>query len=131
MVKNGREEFLTIYFEEAEELLRDVDERLGDMRRDPTSAATLQSLRRVAHTIKSSAGLMGFENIKTYARALETVMRALEDGDVEAGDVIDLVCVSFRLLRAANAELEDTGRVNESAIAEQTRALEDLLLKSP
>jgi two-component system chemotaxis sensor kinase CheA len=129
-VDHRREEYLDIYFEEVEGLLQDLDERLNGLRHRPTDAANLETLRRVAHTIKSSAGLMGFEETKAFARELESVMKALEVGRVEPSSVVDLVCASFQFLRATSAELKNTGRENQSAIAEKTRDLENLLLHS-
>jgi two-component system chemotaxis sensor kinase CheA len=126
-MKDRKAEYLDIYFEEVDDLLTDLDQRLAALRSNPADADTLAALRRVAHTIKSSAGLMGFQAIKAFAKTLEASMDALKDGEIAPdAAVIDRLCESFEYFHVANAGLRESSREPEQDLAEKTRALDAL-----
>jgi len=67
----GIPELIGVFVEEMTELLDGVDAALADLRADPGDFAAARCLHRVAHTLKTSAGLMGFPSVGQFAVTVE------------------------------------------------------------
>jgi chemosensory pili system protein ChpA (sensor histidine kinase/response regulator) len=64
-------ELIAGFLQEAEEHLAGVNAALRELARDPRAAAPLQEIRRRIHTLKGTAGMMGFAEIAHLSHALE------------------------------------------------------------
>ena len=104
--------FHAIFFEEADEHLANVETLL--LRLDPTApdAEALNAIFRAVHSIKGSAGMLGFTEIVSLTHAFENLLdllrknqRPLTHADVDAmlrsGDVVKTQ-VAFRRGRAGS-----------------------------
>lgn len=119
--------YLDLYFEEARELFRGLRVLLDEFRREPGDAETQETLRRIAHTAKTSAGLMGFAAVSAYARALEAVMNRVKTAPAAPDKTaVRAIGDGFECLRDAVAELEATGAENRQGLESRTRRLETL-----
>jgi two-component system chemotaxis sensor kinase CheA len=92
-------DFFDTFFEEAEELLADMEQHLLDLDVDDPDNEQLNAIFRAAHSIKGGAGTFGFsvlqktthifENLLDYARKGELALRAdLVDTFLEAKDIM-------------------------------------------
>ncbi|QNI01537.1 chemotaxis protein CheA [Halomonas sp. SH5A2] len=92
-------DFFDTFFEEAEELLADMEQHLLELDVDDPDSEQLGAIFRAAHSIKGGAGTFGFsvlqntthilENLLDYARKGELALRAdLVDTFLEAKDIM-------------------------------------------
>ncbi len=70
------------FFEEARDMLRQIEESLLRLENDAQDVETLNSLFRAAHTIKGSAGLFGFDRIVAFTHHVETLLEHLRTGAI-------------------------------------------------
>lgn len=77
------------FFEEAQDLLRRMEEILLAMEAGSQDGETVNSLFRAAHTIKGSAGLFGFDEVVAFTHIVESVLDCLRGGTIGMHD--DLV----------------------------------------
>ena len=68
--------YLQIFLEEAEDLLRRLDQRLLRLEEHPEDAEALRSAMRLAHTLKGSARMVGLVDVSQAAHTLENLLRA-------------------------------------------------------
>jgi two-component system chemotaxis sensor kinase CheA len=113
-MNDARSKLLAMFREETEERLDRIVEGLLSVESGGATGETINALFRDAHSIKGSAGIMGFDEAYEVGHALEDVLaRAREDGSLAAGLVEPLLLASDALRRAVAG---DTG-VAEPAVA--------------
>ncbi|PWB39864.1 MAG: chemotaxis protein CheA [Rhodocyclales bacterium] len=74
------------FFEEAQELLRQMEQILLAFEIGTQNEEEVNELFRAAHTIKGSAGLFRFEEIVSFTHVVESVLDRLRSGALEADD---------------------------------------------
>jgi two-component system chemotaxis sensor kinase CheA len=80
------DEARSTFFEEAQELLRQMEQILLAFEIGAQNDEAVNELFRVAHTIKGSAGLFRFEDIVSFTHVVESVLDRLRSGTLEADD---------------------------------------------
>lgn len=134
-------DFFDTFFEEAEELLADMEQHLLELDVDNPDNEQLNAIFRAAHSIKGGAGTFGFsvlqktthilENLLDHARKGELVLRAdLVDTFLEAKDIMHEQLDAYRNEEAPDQEayerichtlqqiaLEEIGQTLEAPIA--------------
>jgi two-component system, chemotaxis family, sensor kinase CheA len=71
---------LKTFTQESLELLQDMEDCLLGLEDDAEPAERINSIFRVAHTIKGSSGLFGLSHIVAFTHVVESVLDALRDG---------------------------------------------------
>ncbi len=84
---------LTVFSQEAEELLTDMEDALLLLETNPDDSETINSLFRAMHTIKGSSGLFGFNCIVAFTHEAESVLDLVRNGE----RVIDAELISVLL----------------------------------
>jgi two-component system, chemotaxis family, sensor kinase CheA len=113
-MSDARTKLLAMFREETEERLDRIVEGLLAIEKDSAPDGTINMLFREAHSIKGSAGIMGFDEAYEVGHALEDVLaRAREDGSLAPALVEPLLLASDAVRRAVAG---DTG-VAEPAVA--------------
>lgn len=74
------------FFEEAQELLRSMEEILLAFEKGTRDEEAINGLFRAAHTIKGSAGLFRFEAVVAFTHVVESVLDRVRSGAIDAGD---------------------------------------------
>lgn len=108
-------DFFDTFFEEAEELLSDMEQHLLELDVDDPDSEQLNAIFRAAHSIKGGAGTFGFtvlqktthilENLLDYARKGELTLRAdLVDTFLEAKDIMHEQLNAYRSEEEPNQE---------------------------
>ncbi len=99
-------DYLQIYLDESEDELEAIVASLLTLEDDPRNSEALNVAFRLLHTLKGSAGMMGFEGVSELAHELENRFEGFRTGerllDKATMDVL-LECVDF--FRAFNAGL--------------------------
>lgn len=67
-------EILAIFYEEADELLEEVEEAVHDWEEAPNSQQPADELKRILHTLKGGARLSGLSNLGDLAHDFETFL---------------------------------------------------------
>ena len=81
-----------LFVEELDDMLDGVEGYLTAIRRPADAAGALAELRRIAHTVKSSAGMVGFAGVQARAKSLEALIRrAVDEGQPPGGDTVNLL----------------------------------------
>ena len=82
------EEMLEIFGEEAEELVSNISRNLEILEKTPNDQEALLEVRRSAHTLKGSAGIVGLKALSGVAHRVEDLLDYLAENEIEAGEKI-------------------------------------------
>ncbi|MHB0914078.1 MAG: hybrid sensor histidine kinase/response regulator [Thermoleophilia bacterium] len=89
-------EFIETFRSEAEEHLRNLNEGLMELENSPGSEDLVKKLFREAHTLKGSAGMMGFSSMRDLAHHVEDILAAVQKGQTRlTKDITDLLLESL------------------------------------
>ena len=76
----GMEQFLEVFFEEAEEHLANLEHLLLTLDLTAPDAEALNGIFRAAHSIKGSSGMFGFDDLTSVTHVLETLLDKIRSG---------------------------------------------------
>ena len=115
-------ELLEVFLPEAEEHLRTISLALPALAGQPDNMELLQTIRRSAHSLKGSAGVVGFHEISRLAHRMEDFLDLLYDGE------LSLTPELLKLLFASTDALEDliSGRSDQRALGSLYNSYEQL-----
>ncbi len=82
------EEMLEIFSLEAEELVQSIGDNLKILDEAPNDREALLEIRRNAHTLKGSAGIVGLNQLSKVAHRVEDMLDYVADNDIEANEKI-------------------------------------------
>lgn len=103
----GMEQFLEVFFEEAEEHLANLEHLLLTLDVQTPDAEALNGIFRAAHSIKGSSGMFGFEDLTAVTHVLETLLDRLRSHQMALrAEMIDV----FLQTRDVLAQLLDAHR---------------------
>ncbi|HEY8559280.1 MAG TPA: response regulator [Pyrinomonadaceae bacterium] len=111
------EEMLEIFREEADDLLRNINAQLEVLKSAPNDREALLEIRRSAHTLKGSAGIVGIKPLSRLAHRVEDLLDYLSEKEVAGNRRI------FELLATATDCLSALASGDDSASAAQKTAL--------
>jgi two-component system chemotaxis sensor kinase CheA len=95
-----RDALTRLFFEESEEGLSAMEHALLVLEESPTDSESLNTLFRVAHTLKGNAGSLGFAELAAMTHGLEDVLDRLRGGALSVNrEVVDLLLTSLDILR--------------------------------
>lgn len=84
-------EFYQTFFEEADELLADMEQHLLELDPLAPDSESLNAIFRAAHSIKGGAGTFGFHVLQETTHLLENLLDGARGGDMAlSGDIINL-----------------------------------------
>lgn len=76
-------EYRTVFIEEAREHLEQWEQALLALERAPGDRELINQLFRSVHTLKGSAGFIGFSDLQRIAHQLEAALQQARDGDAQ------------------------------------------------
>jgi len=125
------EELLSVYLEEAGEVLATIGERVEHVRVEPHNIEELRTIRRGFHTLKGSGRMVGLTRLGEVAWAVEQVMNKwLEEERPATSDLLKLVTEAQAYFSAAVEDLKAGGQGPDEtaivALAQQVKAGEPL-----
>ncbi len=120
-------EYLQTFLDETEEQLDDLVETMLALERDPANANDLNEAFRLIHSIKGSAGMMGFDNITVLTHHLENRFERFRSGQDRLDEpTMNLVLRCIDFLRQCNGRLRDGEQLASSAeLLQELRQLEE------
>ena len=86
------EQISSVFLEEANELLDNLEEQLLILEETPTEMETIGAVFRAMHTIKGSSAMFGFNAISEFTHEVESAMDQVRNGIVPVtNELIDLM----------------------------------------
>ncbi|HDP25276.1 MAG TPA: chemotaxis protein CheA [Deltaproteobacteria bacterium] len=76
------DELIQVFVEESEEEIRELEAGLIRLEEDTEDEATINRVFRAAHTIKGSAGLVGFESVSIFTHIIENILDRIRDHEL-------------------------------------------------
>ncbi len=74
------EDYTAVFFQECEELLDDLERRLGALVEGDRDPETVHAAFRAVHSIKGGADAFGYFELVTFAHVFEAAMDAIRGG---------------------------------------------------
>jgi two-component system chemotaxis sensor kinase CheA len=109
-------EYLPAFLDETEEQLDDLVESMLALERDPTDTNDLNEAFRLIHSIKGSAGMMGYGNITAVTHHLENRFERFRSGIARLDEpTMNLVLRCIDYLRECNNNLRAGERLGSPA----------------
>jgi len=85
------DEFTNGFIEEVRELLLLLEDDLIGLEKNPANPEIINNIFRVMHTLKGSAGMVGFKNIQDITHEFESLYVKIREGSqIVNSDIIDL-----------------------------------------
>ncbi len=117
------EQLSSVFFDEANELLDNLEEQLLALSDNNGDPETIAAVFRAMHTIKGSSAMFGFNEISTFTHEAESAMDQVRNGVIPVTpELIDLLLKArdhIRSLLDAGIEVsEDVHKLSESLILE-------------
>ena len=106
------EEMLEIFAIEAEDLVRSISVNLETLVEKPNDREALMEIRRNAHTLKGSAGIIGLKKLSEVAHRVEDLLDFLADNDIAGDDKIFELLLTSTDCFAALASGENSEQLN-------------------
>lgn len=113
------------YIEEAKQLLKDLEQALLQLEKEPEDADLINNIYRYLHTLKGSAGMFGFREVERLSHELESVYSDVRDGIRQQDDfILDLTLHAVDVL-ADLIDGKDSGKQAEKIIKDIEKLKED------
>ncbi len=110
-------EIIEDFLIEAFELIDQIDQDLVELENNPEDLELLNSIFRVAHTIKGSSSFLNFDVLTKLTHHMEDVLnKARRDELKMTPEVMDVVLESIDYMKALLQEIRDTGSDQNSSI---------------
>lgn len=104
------EQYLDAFIRESEEAITELNNSLLELESDPSDQAAMDSIFRTAHTLKGNFGAMGFDDASDLAHAIEDLLDAIRQGEMEVTpEIMDLVFAGVDEIEAIVTEIEQQG----------------------
>ncbi|MDD5065943.1 MAG: chemotaxis protein CheA [bacterium] len=97
-------EYITIFLEEAKEYINTLNECLMMMEKDKGNKRIVDKIFRIAHTIKSSAASIGYNDLSALSHQAEDLMTKVRSG--EAGLTPEIIDILFEYTDTVNLYVE-------------------------
>jgi two-component system chemotaxis sensor kinase CheA len=118
---------LQLFFEEAAEAVRDLEEGLLRIEHGPQDGETLNRILRGVHTLKGTGAMLGFEVIVRFAHVLEDALLKLRGReDAPAAENMNIYLAAADILRALLQRARDQDGREVERLDEVTGALRAL-----
>lgn len=109
------QEILEDFLVEAFELIEQIDQNLVELETKPDDLNLLNSIFRVAHTIKGSSSFLNFDVLTHLTHHMEDVLNKARRGELKlTAEVMDVVLESIDLMKALLHAIRDNG--NDTSI---------------
>ena len=101
---------------ESEEGITELNNALLDLESDPDDDDAMDSIFRIAHTLKGNASAMGYESVSELAHEMEDLLDEVREGDIDVDiELMDLLFDSVDYLDAMVSDIAEDGETNIDA----------------
>jgi len=116
------QEIVEVFLQEAQDLLAEWEAGAASLHHDPADAAQLATLRRIAHTLKGAANMMGFARLGAAGWRVEDLLDRLEERELAvAPPILAFIDDTHRFVRRAS---DVTVRDDDAMLDAESAALD-------
>ena len=114
MIDDSMQEIVNDFIQEALELLESLNENFIELEKQPDNKEILNTIFRAAHTVKGSAGFLGFQNIVELAHSAENILNKLRQGEISlTSEMTDELLKTMDILKSMIIKVSETGSEGE------------------
>ncbi|HAG07726.1 MAG TPA: chemotaxis protein CheA, partial [Peptococcaceae bacterium] len=107
---------LQVFLDELDEKIQIINDNLLVLERDPSDTGALQEIFRAAHTIKGSAGVMGYEHMASLTHEMENLFDCLRQGTMRlTPEMTDVLFNALDTLKALRDEVTGGAGATDTA----------------
>lgn len=118
------EQFHSVFFEESEEHLDDMEQLLMGLNVDAPDPEELNSIFRAAHSIKGGSGIFGFDALTNLTHVMENLLDKARNCELRVTtDIINVLLETLDVLKATLDAYRQQSAVPEEDIAHRITAL--------
>lgn len=104
------QEILGDFLAESTEMLEVLDQHFVHLESDPTNTELLNEIFRCMHSMKGSAGFLGFTNLVEIAHHGESLLNKLRTGEIAVSNtIITIILEAVDVLKQLQADIRDSG----------------------
>ncbi len=132
-------EILNDFLAESSEMLEALDQHFVKLETEPSNTELLNEIFRCMHSMKGSAGFLGFTHLVEVAHQAESLLNKLRQGEMAVSPfVIDIILEAVDAVKMLQSDIRETGEdshVETQAIVNKLAltmdSAEDLMLSVP
>ncbi|GJL65237.1 MAG: chemotaxis protein A [Nitrospirales bacterium] len=103
-------EILNDFLAEGSEMLEALDQHFVKLEADPSNADLLNEIFRAMHSMKGSAGFLGFSHLVEVAHQGESLLNKLRQGEIEVSPfIIDIILEAVDVVKLLQEDIRETG----------------------
>jgi two-component system chemotaxis sensor kinase CheA len=111
------QEILEDFLVEASELIEQMDQDLVELENNPEDLELLNSIFRVAHTVKGSSSFLNFDVLTELTHHMEDVLNKARRDELKiTPDIMDIVLQSVDMMKALLAGIQSDGNDSDCGI---------------
>ena len=105
------EEYLQMFFDEAEEYIRDLNDDILILEENTENTEVINAIFRAAHSLKGMAATMGFDELTDLTHKLENVLDLIREEKIYLdAEMIDALFEGIDLINELVEDIKRTGR---------------------
>lgn len=122
------QEILNDFLTESNEMLEVLDQRFVTLESDPTNTDLLNEIFRAMHSMKGSAGFLGFNNLVDVAHRGENILNKLRQGEMAVNPaIISIILETIDVIKAIMADIRESGTDSHVPTGAIAAKLDDIL----
>lgn len=109
-MNNEMQDILNDFLAESSEMLEVFEQHFANLKTEPTNAEILNEIFRCMHSIKGSAGFLGFSHLVEVAHQGESLLNKLRQGEISASPfIIGIIEEAVDAVKHLHADIRETG----------------------
>ncbi|ULA68911.1 MAG: Sensor histidine kinase CheAY [Nitrospira sp.] len=122
------QEILNDFLTESNEMLEVLDQRFVTLESDPNNTDLLNEIFRAMHSMKGSAGFLGFNHLVDVAHRGENILNKLRQGEMAVNPaIISIILETIDVIKAIMADIRGTGTDSHVPTVMIAAKLDDIL----
>lgn len=122
------QEILNDFLTESNEMLEVLDQRFVTLESDPNNTDLLNEIFRAMHSMKGSAGFLGFNHLVDVAHRGENILNKLRQAEMAVSPaIISIILETIDVIKAIMADIRETGTDSHVATEAIAAKLDDII----
>lgn len=122
------QEILNDFLTESNEMLEVLDQRFVTLESDPNNTDLLNEIFRAMHSMKGSAGFLGFNHLVDVAHRGENILNKLRQAEMAVSPaIISVILETIDVIKAIMADIRESGTDSHVATAAIACKLDDII----
>ncbi|MEW6542425.1 MAG: chemotaxis protein CheA [Nitrospirota bacterium] len=120
------------FLAEAQEMIELLDQRFISLEADPTNTDLLNEIFRAMHSMKGSAGFLGFARLVDVTHRAENILNKLRQGDMAVTpEVITVILEAVDVVKLLMQDIRESGTDEHTETEAMSQKLDQVLAGRP